>query len=133
MGGEGGRGRLVTRYFPAPSPLLLLLLFFFCSPSHVSHVLFTCIANGIVCPRECEFLGIECPRKLRRLRFSRLDKRKQKHATPTQTANIGTYSRRECSLRKHPRSSPLESFSSSLAAKSEKKRMFSQGNENVSY
>ena len=99
----------------------------------MSHVLFTCIANGIVCPRECEFLGIECPRKLRRLRFSRLDKRKQKHATPTQTANIGTYSRRECSLRKHPRSSPLESFSSSLAAKSEKKRMFSQGNENVSY
>ena len=28
--------------------------------------------------------------KLRRLRFSRLDKRKQKHATPTQTANIAT-------------------------------------------
>ena len=43
MGGEGGRGRFVTRY------------------------------------------------KLRRLRFSRLDKRKQKHATPTQTANIATY------------------------------------------
>ena len=47
--------------------------------------------------------------------------------------HIRTASRRECSRRKHPRSSQLESFSSSLAAKSEKKRMFSQANENVSY
>lgn len=51
----GGRGGLVTRCFTTPSPLLLL--FFFCSPSHVSHVLLACLGNGIACLRECEFLG----------------------------------------------------------------------------
>ena len=51
----GGRGGLVTRCFTTPSPLLLFL--FFCSRSHVSHVLLACLGNGIACLRECEFLG----------------------------------------------------------------------------